>query len=116
MRSLTVTAVQASLIDWAIGGMDDYAESEDNEGYGPEDVPRVEGLTVIFPTSNVEMIDDLLYRLEDQLPDVADAADTAAERRGAIKGGKSAAGRIRTAFPEGAHMRDMRRKDPNWQP
>ncbi len=79
-------------------------------------MPRIEGHTIIFPTSNPEMIDDLLYRLEEQLPDVAEMADTVQERIGAIRAADAAATKVRDVFPEGARMHDMRRRDPDWMP
>lgn len=116
MKTITLTKAQASMAEWALDAMESYAFEEDNEGYGEADVPKLKDLALNFPTSNDEMIDDFLYRLEEQLPDVADGADTDAQKNGAIRTASNLADKIRAAFPEGAKMRDMRRRDPDWKP
>ena len=77
--SVKLTKRQASVVEWALDPMDDYWCSEsgawgrDGPIHPESDLPKLQGL--ILTLSNVDDInDDLLYRLEDQLPDMEEQA------------------------------------------
>jgi hypothetical protein len=114
VKTIALTHQQAGVVDWALGAMENYATEEDNEGYGEIDLPTLDGQALTFPTANDELIDDLLYRLEEQYPDVCKCCDTAAHARAEVRVADNLASKIRAAFPEGANLRDMRQLNPDW--
>lgn len=75
-KTVKLTAKQAKHVEWALGAMDDYwtTESEayarDGKVYPVSALPRLEGATLTLSEVD-EINDDLLYRLEEQLPAMA---------------------------------------------
>lgn len=71
-RRIKLTPAQVRHAEWALDPMADCAGDEEGGfEYGPDDLPRVEGDELVFPTGNRAVIDDLVYRLREQLPDMA---------------------------------------------
>jgi len=72
-RVIPMTRGERDWAEWAIGGMPDYPEGRE-EMYGRDvpdsEMPRIEGMELIVP-ADPEVLDDLLYRLEEQARDVA---------------------------------------------
>ena len=67
---MTLTKAQADVAAWALDPMGEYAESGDAD-YTPNDLPELRGVVLVLP--NLGSVSDLLYRLEEQLPDMARA-------------------------------------------
>jgi len=110
-----LTGPQAEQVRWALGPMDDYWCSEgggherDGPIYPESDLPRLEETSwkktpaalVLSPHTDINA--DLLYRLEVQLQDMADAEPDQAAR-GAARAGLKAAETIRRRCPELAEL------------
>lgn len=76
MHSIALTVKQAEIVQWAIDGMSDceaYSEDFDDncrEEFGrdtPFPLPSLKGNTLELP-DDIEVIADMLYRLEEQFP------------------------------------------------
>lgn len=105
---IKVTKGEADHADWAIGGMQDVAGTEDF-GYEEVDLPLLRGSELVFPTSSTEAADDFLFRIEDQLKDMiydeygyGDAFRPKLLPKGAaeLKSSKSLARKVRARFPK----------------
>lgn len=75
VAEIPCTKSQASLVQWALDAMADVAGTEDFD-YGPEDLPKLAGKGVdqsLFLPS-WRAVTDLLYRLEEQYPSMAEAS------------------------------------------
>ena len=85
-------------VEWAIGAMEGFATEEDCD-YKEEDVPRVNGNFLVIPGTSLRdnAIEDLIYRIEEQLPDVAEGADYNEEKdaKAVVCAGKRFAGKLR---------------------
>lgn len=71
---LQLTKAQAKAIEWAISPMQDIAldpHMSQDFGYGEAHLPKLEGNTLDISECNQDAIADLLYRIEEQLPDMA---------------------------------------------
>ena len=77
--SVKLTKAQADLVDWALGAMDDLADIADysiEEGwYEAADLPVLTGRSLDInqygdSEASDNAIEDLLYRIEVQMPDV----------------------------------------------
>ena len=91
-----LTKAQTDQASWAIGGMEDYVGNEDDgANYVPEDLPTLDGDTLTFPTTAA--VPDMLYRLERQVPDMADGAPSEQAGRGAVLAAANLADKIRKA-------------------
>ena len=98
---IQMTPAELDWADWAIGPMSEYWTTEDGaydrgdfetdkDGpiYEEYQLPKIQG-NILFIFPNEEMIEDLLYRLEDQALTVSDAdsysnQQTAAKHRPAL--------------------------------
>lgn len=110
-KRVKLTLQQAEQVEWALGPMGDRwcseggAEERDGEVYGDESLPVLgpdgtRQTTRILLLSEVEEInEDLLYRLEEQLPDMErQAGHSGFDGKGAAKAALNAAARIRAAI------------------
>lgn len=100
---IQLTQVQAEQVEWALGDMADFwttedgAEGRDGKLYPESDLPVLDGLSLTI--SPIEEINaDLLYRLEIQLPDMADMEGTSIAK-GKARAATNAATAIRKADP-----------------
>jgi len=75
-----MTKAEADIAAWALDAMIDYAGDED-AAYGESDLPTIAGTVLRFPTTR--SVSDILYRLEEQLPDMARQAGTQRSLRAA---------------------------------
>ena len=92
--SLNLTLAEAEQASWAIDPMHDHASDDPAEGrYSPEAVPDLDGLRMTFPTADRAVPLDMLYRLEEQL---AEMAKDSGERY--PRSARTLAAKIRTAF------------------
>ena len=66
-----MTAAQKEHAEWALDPMGDFAQESD--AYEEDDLPTIDGLVLIFPHPSLA-VDDILYRLVEQLRDMADGA------------------------------------------
>lgn len=68
-----LTVAQAAAAEWALEPMEDYFAGlvEDGELAEVPPLPRVEGRVLIF-TPDPDVVEDLRYRLTEQLPDMAE--------------------------------------------
>ena len=87
MKEVQLTKAQAEAVAWALDPMGDYWCSE-NEAWGRDgpvyddaDLPKLKG-TVLVLSPVDEINEDILYRLEEQLPDMI-RQDPEAPRNGA---------------------------------
>ena len=77
--SLTLTKSEADLVDWALGGMEGLGEEDQAEMWGEarefnsDDI--LKGNTLDLSSFNEDMIEDLLYRIEEQMPSMAAGED-----------------------------------------
>lgn len=118
MLRVKLTLAQAEVVAWAIAPMSDHWTTEDganarNGEVIPEsDLPRLEPdgtrktsvILVLSPRDDVN--DDLLYRLEEQLPDMARQSsgfEDGDELRRSTKAAYNAARRIRHAIVNGGN-------------
>jgi hypothetical protein len=69
MKTIPITNGQADTVRDALDIMRDVAGTDDFE-YEVDDLPVVTDLSIDFPTDNVEVVEDLLYRLENRVADV----------------------------------------------
>jgi hypothetical protein len=74
VAEIACTKAQASLVEWALGAMTDYAGTED-AGYTEDDLPTIvgSGRKTSLSLPSWRTLTDLLYRLEQQYPDMARA-------------------------------------------
>lgn len=79
------TPKQAETATWAIDAMVDYVDEEDCD-YSADELPRVDGTTLVLPVLGWACI-DLLYRIEEQLSDVQ-AGEGLGNRAGLALGDK----------------------------
>jgi hypothetical protein len=94
MISLTLTKAEADQAGWALDPMTDHASDNPEESrYSPTAVPSLDGLNLSFPTDDRAVPLDMLYRLEVQLLEMAQA-----EGAKLPPGTRSLARKIRTAF------------------
>jgi hypothetical protein len=83
--NITMTPAEKDWADWAISPMIDYWSTEsgaydrDGEIYKEDQIPSIQGNLLILP-SVPEIIEDLLYRLEEQAYDVC-ATDVNSEQQ-----------------------------------
>jgi len=71
---LQLTKAQADVISWAIDPMKDIADDPEQVqdfGYGADHVPILEGRILDISRCNENAIADLLYRIEEQMVDMA---------------------------------------------
>jgi hypothetical protein len=70
-----MTPLQRDHAEWALDPMADVPDSDDSESrwYKSEDLPTISGATLIFPHPSLA-VDDMLYRLVEQLGDMAEQA------------------------------------------
>jgi hypothetical protein len=99
-RRITLTRGEREWAEWSIGGMPDDPEGRE-EMYGravpDSEMPRVEGRTLVVPT-DPEVLEDLLYRLEEMAPNVSE--------NDAVSGAQIAA-RARPALTLAAKVRGL---------
>ncbi len=110
-----LTLSQQEAVEWAIGPMHDHwctedgAHARDGKVYGDCDLPRVlagmngesrKTADRLILTSHGEISEDLLYRLEEQLPDMARQAPGDQEIQRASGHARKAAASIRRAMRE----------------
>lgn len=94
-----LTKKQLELVEWALGPMADFwcteegAYERDGEVYQESDLPRIQ-FGQLFLSTVEEINEDLLYRLEEQLPDMA-SQDVGNATPGDAKRAKDAARIIR---------------------
>lgn len=97
-----LTKAQMDAVAWALDPMSDYwcseegAHERDGEVYPESALPCIKHED-LFLSTVPEINEDLLYRLEEQLPDMASQGD--APRNGATAGLRAAA-KIRQAMKE----------------
>ena len=72
-----MTPAQKAHAEWALDPMGDFASdpnSEDEEFlYSEADLPTLDGMRLVFPGPSLA-VDDILYRLTEQLRDMAEQA------------------------------------------
>jgi hypothetical protein len=77
---IKMTPTEAGIADWAVEVMPEYGEEleadEPGTGWGEEDVPTVKGRVLDLGPVHPGAIDDLLYRLREQWPDLAEEGET----------------------------------------
>ena len=83
---IKLTPSQADYIEWALSPMEDFFGTEDmiemvGREFGPEDFPKLMNniLTLPDPTHK-EIMEDLLYRLDTQVRDMARSEPPEIER------------------------------------
>ena len=93
--TITLTAKQANMVAWAIDPMEDFflGMLEEGEINAMPPMPSLAGRALTLP-ADVYVVADLLYRLEDQLPDMA-ASELNTE--GDVRAARNAADAIRAA-------------------
>lgn len=67
--TISITAAERGHAEWALDPMMDIPDAED--WYTDADLPLVFKTELVFPSVSMA-VDDLLYRLEEQLADMAD--------------------------------------------
>lgn len=70
MHRIKLTPSQIAHAEWALEPMRDCADDEDFD-YEENDLPHVENDELVFPTKNRAVMEDMVYRLSEQLPDTA---------------------------------------------
>jgi len=73
--AISMTPAQKDQAEWALDPMGDFATDgeADERLYGEGDLPTIDGAVLTFPRPSVA-VDDILYRLTEQLRDMADQA------------------------------------------
>lgn len=95
---IRVTEKQEDLLRWALDPMADYAKCPDSD-FNSNDLPEWDGrVLVVRNTENrINMLKDLLYRLEVQSEDIA-ASHPWSEVCGDVRAARNAAEKIRENF------------------
>ncbi len=92
---VSVTPAQAEIAKWAIEPMAEYSESPD-AGFQEKDIPSVQkkagSRVLVFPSSLA--VGDFLYRIEEQLPDMASHSDDEGRQPGSTNSHVAAARRL----------------------
>ena len=82
---MKVTKAEARILRWALGAMEDIAYNEDyrveDEWYDPEHLPILKGRTLDLSNASDDAIEDLLYRIEEQMPEMTEG-EVGAKRAG----------------------------------
>ena len=75
MIAVELTPAQKSHAEWALDPMTDVVREDDLEDrwYEEADLPTIEGSRLIFPRPSLA-VDDMLYRLTEQLRQMAEQA------------------------------------------
>lgn len=98
--TVPMTAAEAKVAEWAVDPMEDYwaMAVEEQDGVVMPPMPRVERAVLHLPDHD-GVVADLLYRLEEQLPDMADGAmpHERAQARADVRVGAKLAEKIRQA-------------------
>ncbi len=105
MLECKLTPQQEDQVRWALDAMHDYARATESDGspvvdFGPDDLPRVEKHVLKMPNTKEgkHAAEDLLYRLEIQLPDMA-VSEPYSEVGGDLRAADNAADKIREMWP-----------------
>lgn len=77
MSTITLGKLEAEMADWLIGGLavweDDEDFRRDNGVEAAPPLPHLEGNRLVLDDVPGAVVDDALYRLEDQFQDMADS-------------------------------------------
>ena len=113
MTTVKLTLAQVEQVEWALSPMPDYwctehgAHERDGEVLPDTAIPTIaphkQTSRLLVLSAYREVNEDLLYRLEDQLPDMARQASGFDGNRGGIKAARNAALRIRQAMKYHSH-------------
>jgi len=95
--AFAVTRVEREILEWAMDAMEDFWASDPDDDGIEHELPRLDHGKLVLPDDD-DVIDDLLYRLEEQLSDMAEQeCEQKRAARGAAKAGRNLAEKVRLA-------------------